>query len=117
MIGDLVTLNPQSGLIGSPTQTIDGLTVNSLLNPNIRPGAAIHVETGLVNTASIVTPLTAQDYMPTLDVDGRYKAYSVTHVGDTRGQEWYTESICAAIDPINGQVVGGQKFIQAIPGS
>jgi hypothetical protein len=117
VIGDVVTLNPQSGLLNSPTQTVDGLTVSSTLNPNIRPGGVIHVETGLVNTASIVTPLTAEDYIPTLSVDGQYKAYSVTHVGDTRGQEWFTESICAALDPINGQVVGSQRFIQAIPGS
>ncbi len=117
VIADITTLTPQTGLIGAPTQTVDGLQVTALLNPSIRAGGLLKVLNPYINSAEIVTPLTAEDYVPSLSGTGQYKVYSVQHVGDTRGQEWYTNATCAAVDPVNGLVVGSAKFVDAVPGS
>jgi len=42
--GRIISLGPDSGLIGTPTKTKDGFKFNSLLNADIRPGKMVFVE-------------------------------------------------------------------------
>lgn len=78
-----VLLSPRTGLIDSPERLDDeeaqnerragsGYKVRSLLNPKIRPGDQLVLESA---TAS-----------------GQFRIDRVEHVGDTRGEDWYTEA-------------------------
>lgn len=72
------TADPDSGVIGSP-QLRPGklgsgkttLTLQSLLRPDVVPGARIQVSSG--------------------DVNGTFRAERVRHTGDTHGEDWTTE--------------------------
>lgn len=69
----VVRLTPQTGLIGWPEQyegELSGWTVQSLLNPKIRPGVSVSLESRQVN--------------------GLFIADRVRHAGDTRSNEWTT---------------------------
>jgi len=116
--GDAVVLNGQSGILGSPVQTIDGLEARCLLNPNLRPGRLIQVNNKEVQTETIrPTPISVSDqlYIPDLSKDGTYKVYALSHIGDTRGQAWFSELICEAMNPTSGNVVTSSRYLEAVP--
>lgn len=75
-----VVLNPQTGLIESPSRIEqeedeqDAVRIVSLLQPRIRPGTEIQLNS--------------------LDFDGLYKVKRVEHVGDTRTGDWVSISEC-----------------------
>ncbi len=69
--GQVVSLTPQSGLIGSPKLTEDGIEGKCLLMPNFKLNGLVHVQSG--ETGS-----------------GIYKVIEFTHSGDNRGNDWYT---------------------------
>lgn len=60
-------------MLASPMQIQAGTTISSLLNPYIQPGETVELESS-VN--------------PTLN--GNYKVHSMTHSGDTHGNQWTT---------------------------
>jgi hypothetical protein len=81
--GQGVLLSPTSGLINSPERIDDpeneeelrrgvGYRVRSLLNPKIRPGEQLILES--------------------VEVQGQFRIDTVEHTCDTRGNEWYTEA-------------------------
>lgn len=81
--GQGVLLTPATGLLTSPEELEDpeaedqrlsgfGYRVRSLLNPKIRPGESLVIESA--------------------DVQGQYRIDRVEHVGDTRGNDWYSEA-------------------------
>lgn len=81
--GQGVLLTPATGLLTSPEELEDpeaesqrlagfGYRVRSLLNPKIRPGESLVIESA--------------------DVQGQYRIDRVEHVGDTRGTDWYSEA-------------------------
>lgn len=109
--GDIEVLTSMTGMIGLPRQTINGVEIRSLLNPRIKHGKQIKIDNasvqqqsfniayqpGLSNAAFSVDN-DGQVSNMALDADGNYKVYSVTMTGDTRGQEWYSDLVCVAID-------------------
>lgn len=104
-----VVLNSSTGLIGLPTQTIDGIQVRCLLNPQIRINGQVQINNSSIQQAQFSVDAGATNFFPSLDDDGYYKVLSVNHAGDTRGQEWYSELICTAVDgtaPISKNVMG-----------
>jgi hypothetical protein len=81
--GQGVLLSPTSGLINSPERIDDpeneeelrrgvGYRVRSLLNPKIRPGEQLILES--------------------VEAQGQFRIDTVEHTCDTRGNEWYTEA-------------------------
>jgi len=72
--GEAVSITPSSGLIGSPKITEDGIEGRCLLNPMFKLNGLVHVESG--DTGSAI-----------------YKVIKFTHIGDTRGNDWYTEFV------------------------
>lgn len=68
---DAVLLKPDTGLIGSPERTESGIKVVSLLQGGINPGRRIKVEAK--------------------NIQGDFIAENVTHIGDSHGDDWYTE--------------------------
>lgn len=85
-----VVFTPETGLVGTPQQTQNGVIFRVLLSPQITvryPPMAVKLENttirqAKVNLGQVVSPL---------DQDGFYKVARVVHHGDTRGNDWYTE--------------------------
>lgn len=94
-----LVLTSETGLIGMPAQTIDGIIVRCLHNANIKVGALIKLDNMSIQRARYSADYQAiNEAIPSLANDGLYKVLTVTHEGDTRGNAWYTEMICSAED-------------------
>lgn len=85
--GDILDLSPDSGLIGVPTQNDYGVTIRCLLNPRIKSNMLVHVDNSLVRAQQF----DQGQQIYALDNDGIYRVIQVTTIGDTRGNDWYTE--------------------------
>lgn len=101
--GDAVVINSATGMVGVPEATDQGITVQMLLNPQIKMGQSIRL-----NNKDITTTIIKQQFFPgytdlnlvaTVDSsdDGTYRVIVVEHTGDTRDQEWYTKVTCLLI--------------------
>lgn len=106
--GEAEVITAKTGMIGLPQQTINGITVKCLLNPKIRYGGKIKLDNASIQAAQFSVAYAAINYFPSLDADGVYKVYAVTMTGDTRGDAWYSDLICAAVDgtaPLTGPYI------------
>lgn len=104
-----VLLNSKSGLIGTPEQTNDGITVKCLLNPQLKIAGRVKIDQE--NIAEAQLPDTSKkdtvNKPVAIEDDGFYRLLTVEHSGDTRGNEWYSNLVCLGIDatlPANKQV-------------
>jgi hypothetical protein len=110
--GEAVVLTAKTGMIGTPTQTNEGVNVKCLLNPKLKIGgrvqlnnrdiARLKIDLSQPNSpANIPAPITA---------DGVYYILVIEHQGDNRGTEWYSTLTCLNMDvttnPINAVQVG-----------
>lgn len=108
--GEAIVLNPSTGLIGTPMQTDNGITLRSLLNPKIRISGLIKLDSSLINQ-TVVNSMTTYDRwaglvnVAPLAPDSTYCVLVAEHHGDNRGHEWYTDITAMAIDPSSGKVV------------
>lgn len=107
--GAAFELTPSTGLIDTPTQTVDGITFRSLLNPMLRAGQQVHLSHDLIASGAQTPTYGAQTFYAPTDLDGFYKIYNSRVVGDTRGNDWYSDCVCVAMDkntaPISGLFV------------
>lgn len=107
--GGTVVLNSNTGMVGLPEQTLQGVIVRCLLNYRMRPGQKIQINESSIQQAafnpSVQGGLQNQLLKDQLGLaaDGIYKALLVEHNGDTRGPNWYTEIVCVKAD-------GGQSL-------
>jgi hypothetical protein len=88
---EALVISPQNGLIGTPQQTDDGITFRCLLNPNIKvinPAMSIKIDNSYIRQQAIRY---GQEYPKILSRDGIYRVAKVTFIGDTRGEDWYSE--------------------------
>lgn len=85
--GEILDLSPSAGLIGVPAQTEYGVSFRCLLNPRIRINTLVHIDNSLIRAQTYQQGQVIRN----LDNDGIYRVISVTHKGDTRGDDWYTE--------------------------
>ncbi|RGX53195.1 hypothetical protein DWV16_17240 [Anaerotruncus sp. AF02-27] len=85
--GEVVNLTPTSGLIGTPSQTQYGVNAKSLLNPRLKINSLVRISSEYVQQARAQIG----QYNRPLDSNGLYRIIKVTHTGDTRGQNWYTD--------------------------
>lgn len=105
-IGEAVEINVTTGLIGLPEQTDNGIKIKSLLNSSIRIGGLIKLNNNEIPELTQSNPLQTLNFNSfsnnvqnvSLSKDGIYRAYSVEHEGDTRGQQWYSTIVCLAVD-------------------
>lgn len=91
---EIINLDPTSGLLGVPAQTEYGVSFKCMLNARIKINSLVHINNTLVHDmqsqiGQVVRPL---------DNDGIYRIIKINHVGDTRGDDWYTacESVSQA---------------------
>lgn len=102
-----VELNAMTGLIGLPEQTDGGLMIRCLLNSRLRVGGSVRINNSFVNQILQQNPdaapvaynsRTALQPIAPLSPDGVYRIFVIEHEGDTRGQPWYSNLICLAVD-------------------
>ena len=100
--GDIVVLNSNTGLIGVPESTIEGIELSCLLNPKLQLGGRIQINNKDINTTQVNEPgyptFNNTPYFASVTADGVYRALVIEHIGDTRGQEWYTNITALALD-------------------
>lgn len=96
--GEAVVLTSKTGMVGMPEQTNDGIKIKSLLNPKLLIGTRVQINNADVQRALFSTQFTAINIPPSIAADGFYKVLVVEHVGDTRGQEWYSDMVCLVVN-------------------
>lgn len=102
--GTPVIIDGTSGMIGVPEATDQGVEVDILINPFIRIGQTVQI-----NSKDIVqTAIKQQGYPNYSSISyiasvppglGTYRVMVAEHQGDTRGNTWYTHLTCLAVDP------------------
>jgi hypothetical protein len=105
---DVVKINSQTGMIGIPEQTDEGIRVKCLLNSRLRIGNLVEIDNSAINVLQQADPNSPtvpydsnygqiQNLAPLSD-DGTYRIFVVEHEGDNRGQQWYSNLVGLAID-------------------
>jgi hypothetical protein len=99
--GGAVVLNSTTGLIGMPSQTIEGIFARCLINPAIGIHSQVKINQGDIIGAQPAITATGQEQitfstLPPVATDGLYTVYRIEKNGDTRGNEWYFDLQCLA---------------------
>ena len=100
--GEAVVLNSQTGMVGMPTITQNGMEVQCLLNPKIRIGSRVQINNKDINEAQqLNVAATAEPFhmFASESADGIYRVLVHEMSGDTRGNEWHSKLTCLNIDP------------------
>jgi hypothetical protein len=94
---------PESGLVGTPKYTDNGIIIKTLLDPRIKVNSMIKIDNAIIQQQALSIDAKAlgdkqpqqqkQDQNLVFDKDGEYQVLSVTHSGDTWGDDWSTEVI------------------------
>lgn len=105
-----VLITPTTGLIGVPEQTQNGLKVKVLLNPALKIGTLIKLDStdinqlrygidkGSSNGGTFALNAKLAQGATKLNADGLYYVMRVDHTGDSRGTPWYSDLTCLAVD-------------------
>jgi hypothetical protein len=91
-----IVLNSETGLIGMPTQTTDGIFARCLINPAIRRGSTVQInQADIQGAVAEISPVGKNDiglgYLASIAADGLYTVIKIDIVADTRGNEWYMD--------------------------
>lgn len=94
---EAIVLNSQTGLIGFPSLTTDGVTVQSILNPNLDILKLIKLDN---STISINQPnyLAERELGAWLSSDGLYGVVKISHQFDTTTGVFSSTCVCLARD-------------------
>jgi hypothetical protein len=104
---EAIVINSETGMIGAPEINDRGISVTCLLNPKLRVNGVIQLDNNSIKPNRRQTPKLAnsrekQEAVQQEPVrespDGLYKVVKLTHKGDTRGNEWFSEIECISID-------------------
>lgn len=105
--GEIVAINAQTGMVGIPAATTQGIELKCLLNSKIKPGTRIKLNnadlTTTTNKSAFGFPAYSDiesAFIANTSTDGTYLALVVEHEGDNRdpGAAWLTSIIALAID-------------------
>lgn len=99
---EAILLNVTSGMIGRPKLTTLGVNVDCLMNPLIDVGTIVHINNNEILRENYDTSMGSvrENYHRTTlyeGADGFYRVIARQHIGDTRGNDWYTSLICVAV--------------------
>jgi hypothetical protein len=106
---EAIVINAQTGMLGAPEVTNDGIKVNCLLNPGILVAGKVWLDNNdlkariakehekKVSASGRPHPKKPPKTLARLDPDGIYKVNQIVHKGDTRGMEWVSEVLCEAL--------------------
>jgi hypothetical protein len=102
--GTIPVINAATGMIGMPQQTQNGINVKMLLNPMVRIGGLIKLDNSSIQKTDYSLRLGDQaenanaQLQNKINGDGLYYVMTNSQSGDTRGNDWYTEVVCLAVD-------------------
>lgn len=106
--GDIWEVNQDTGMVGMPVQQRNYIFVRMLLNSSIKIGSVIRLENASIQRYEFGLSISDQERNGFDAVSnhlnnptGKYGFYRVMvaeHTGDTRGNEWYTDATCIAVD-------------------
>lgn len=111
--GDVPLLTTATGMIGVPEQMEEGISIRVLLNPNIEINKLVQIDNKSLQQFGFGVDLDSQSkigFQPPTSADGKYKVLYVTHTGDTRGTDWYTDIVCYAGDFISNVETQGKYY-------
>lgn len=94
-----ITLNANTGLIGMPQETTEGIIVTALINPSYELDVELVIDEKSINRGPWDLSLAGQvqsafAYSNLGTADGQYVIDAIEYRGDTRGQEWYAIMTC-----------------------
>ena len=113
-----VVLNSQTGLVGWPQQTEDGIIARCLINPAIKVHTQVQIDQASINPAerdnsqsggfgTVGSKNQALDQTGQIAADGIYRVIFLEVEADTRGQPWYqTLTLLATGASLNASQVG-----------
>ena len=84
-----VELNPDTGLIGIPSQTDDGVSGQCLINPSIKLNTLLYINSRLVTAKAASLGQDGTVQQTAINTDGVYRIVKLTYEGDTHGDPWY----------------------------
>jgi hypothetical protein len=104
--GQIQVISPSTGLLGVPEQTQQGINIRVQLNPNMKIGQTVSLQNTAINqlrfgldSASLGSnTFLNQQVLNTANPSGLYYVMVANHVGDSRGNDWYTDMTCLAVD-------------------
>lgn len=99
--GEAVSLNSQTGLIGFPEQTQQGIKVRSLLNPRFQVGTRVQIDNASIQQMPLSIGLSGVQenaFLPQITDDGIYRILVCEHEGETRGNDWHSNLLCCAVN-------------------
>lgn len=114
--GQAVVLNHMNGLIGQAEATAEGIKCTCLLNPKLRIGGLIRLNSNEVNQtidrSGGPAPFFRYDQYrglqwqgKVIDGDGFYRALVVEYEGDTHSTDWYSTIVALAVDVTSKKVL------------
>lgn len=83
-----IIINQANGMIGSPERTEIGVSVKSLLNPNLKLARRIKIES--ISQAINIGNLFFRK-IPPIRNEGIYRIDKLVHLGDTHDNQWETQ--------------------------
>jgi hypothetical protein len=120
--GEVVVLTAQTGLVGVPEATQDGIHVTCFLNPAIKVRGRVQLDNSGINqyfvpggapvqgqASSVFPSYTSMNFFASPSADGTYCVLVIDYEGDTRGLPWYNKMVCLAVDsssPLGSAVQG-----------
>lgn len=115
--GQAVVITAQTGMVGIPEATQQGIEVKCLLNPLIRIGTQVQLDNASINTTQNLQATGFPAYgdfafFANTSDDGFYRALVVEHEGDTRGHggDWLTKITALSLDSSGA---GGAGSVQS----
>ena len=112
---EAVVLTPETGLIGRPKITVDGIEVQCLLDHRLKIGSMVRIENSRLQRdpystdykADVMTLAASTEEME--DKNGLYRVIFREFQGDTRGTEWYANIRCqglnATVKPLSPEII------------
>ena len=101
---DVIVLTAQTGLIGRPQLTVNGVELQCLINPQLDVGSLIQIDNKSIQRDAFDTT-TKADLMKNasttdafISADGLYQVRFREFVGDTRGTDWYANLIAYGVN-------------------
>ena len=108
--GGAFVLNANTGLIGMPQETLQGIIVTALINPRFKIESQLVINEKSIQRAAWGTNYDAEvtgGQLETLGTaDGTYTIKAIEWRGDTHGPEWYATMVC--IGSKTGALPSGQ---------
>jgi hypothetical protein len=97
--GGTIPLRGDTGLLGLPVQTIQGVEARMQMNGNVVVGSLVSISSKIIQQSSFSPAYGSANENYFLDsqrlaTDGVYKVFVVEHSGDTRGNMFETQIVC-----------------------